>query len=108
MNKSRIESNNVPIFNIGTDNILTQEQVVKTIAEIFNLNIRVIERKAAVKEISKQSVNWTKIKELGWKPKYSFQTGINESIKRFRTYGWQQETTETKQTPKVEAHRRRP
>ena len=91
------------IFNVGTDDILTQEHVVKTIAESFNLNIRVIQRNIPVKEIEKQSINWNKLKNLGWTPKYNFQTGIMESVKHYQTYGWQQETNENIiQTPKVE------
>ena len=39
------------VFNVGTDDILTQEQLVKTIAESFSLNIRVVKRTSLVKEI---------------------------------------------------------
>ena len=90
------------IFNVGTDDILTQEQLVKTIAENFNLNIRVVKRTTPIKEIEKQSVDWTKLKNLGWKPKYNFQTGIAKTITEYQTYGYDIDESEKIIAPKVE------
>ncbi len=90
------------VFNIGTDDILTQEQLVKTIAESFNLNIRVVKRTTPIKEIEKQSVDWTKLKNLGWTPKYNFQTGLAKTIKEFQTYGYEIDESEKIIAPKVE------
>jgi CDP-glucose 4,6-dehydratase len=90
------------VFNVGTDDILTQEQLVKTIAESFSLNIRVVKRTSLVKEIEKQSVDWTKLKALGWKPKYNFQAGLAKTIKEFQTYGYEIDAAENIIGPKVE------
>ena len=90
------------IFNVGTDDVLTQEQLVKTIAESFNLNIRVVKRTTAVKEIEKQSVDWNKLKNLGWNPKYNIQTGLAKTIKEFQTYGYEIDEAEKIIPPKVE------
>jgi nucleoside-diphosphate-sugar epimerase/glycosyltransferase involved in cell wall biosynthesis len=90
------------VFNVGTDDILTQEQLVKTIAESFSLNIRVVKRTTPLKEIEKQSVDWTKLKALGWKPKYNFQAGLAKTIKEFQTYGFEIDAAENIIGPKVE------
>jgi CDP-glucose 4,6-dehydratase len=84
------EACTVPIFNVGTDDILTQEEVVKTIAEIFNMTIRVMKRTTPVKEIENQSVDYGKLKALGWTPKNSFRQGITKTVAAFQTYGWDQ------------------
>jgi CDP-glucose 4,6-dehydratase len=95
------ESYIAPFFNVGTDDILTQEQVVKTIAENFNMGIRVMKRTSPPKEIEKQSVNFDKLKALGWKPKHNFQQGIEETIKRYRKYGYQKDDTGIANQPKI-------
>ena len=97
----KLQSQEAVIFNVGTEDILTQEQVVKTIAENFNLGIRVVKRTTPLKEIEKQSVDYTKLKNLGWKPKYNFQTGITETITLFKMYGWEKDPSQMP-TPKVE------
>ena len=95
-------SEEATVFNVGTDDILTQEQLVKTIAESFNINIRVVKRTSPVKEIEKQSVDWTKLKSAGWKPKYNFQTGLAKTITEFQKYGYEIDQSENIITPKVE------
>jgi len=75
------------IFNIATDDILTQEQVVRKICNYFPLTPKLVKRDKSLKEIQKQSVNWNKLKALGWKPKHSFEEGIKLTIERFEKYG---------------------
>jgi CDP-glucose 4,6-dehydratase len=75
------------IFNVGTDDILTQEYVVQKISSYFGITPHTEKRSQPLKEIEKQSVNWTQLKNLGWTPKYNFDQGIKETIKRFQTYG---------------------
>lgn len=82
-----IIDNKPNVCNIGTDDILTQEQVVKEICVYFPISPRYIQRKKPIKEIKSQSLNWNKIKQLGWKPKFTFEQGIQETIRRFQTYG---------------------
>jgi len=76
------------IFNIGTDDILTQEEVVRKICNYFPLTPRVLKRDKPIKEIQKQSVNWNTLKSLGWTPTFTFETGIQETIKKFSQYGY--------------------
>lgn len=75
------------IFNIGTDDILTQEQVVRTICNYFPQSPRLVNREVSIKEIQKQSLDWTRLKNLGWKPQHTFEQGIKKTIAKFRHYG---------------------
>jgi len=76
------------IFNIGTSDILEQEKVVLTILKVGNfehLKPRYVEREKPIKEIKAQSI---KPSDFEWKPKYSFEEGIKETIQKFRKYGF--------------------
>ena len=76
------------VFNIGTPDILSQEEVVKIICSFFNIDpVYVDAPKEYTMEIREQSVDWSKIRSLGFKPKYSFQRGIEETINYFKLYG---------------------
>jgi nucleoside-diphosphate-sugar epimerase len=75
------------IFNIGTPDVLTQEETVKKIAKLFNLEPIYKVRDRPMKEIQEQAVNYDKLMALGWKPKYSFDEGIAETIARYKKYG---------------------
>lgn len=74
-------------FNIGTDDILTQEQVVREICAPFSLTPRMVKREKPLKEIQRQTINWDKLKALGWKPAYTFENGIKETVHKFMEYG---------------------
>ena len=75
------------IYNIGTDDILTQEQVVRKICNYFPLTPQLVKREKPFKEIQKQSMNWDKLKALDWHPKHSFEEAIKITIERFEKYG---------------------
>lgn len=79
---------NKGIFNIGTDDVFTQEEIVKKIAKLFNLEPVYKPNPNKIKELQEQAVNWDKIKALGWYPKYSFNDGIAETIEKYKKYGW--------------------
>lgn len=71
------------IFNIATPDILSQEQVVKTILKFFpGLEPEYVKREA-VKEIRSQSMVCS---ISGWQPKHSFEDGIKETIEEFRRW----------------------
>jgi len=74
------------IYNIATPDILSQEQVVRTILTFFpNLKLK-YEKREPFKEIQSQSMVCS---NFGWKPRYSpFHEGIRETIERFRRWGW--------------------
>lgn len=72
------------IFNIATPDVLTPEQVVKTILKFFPyLEPNYVEREKQT-EILAQSM---KMQAFGWGPKWTFEKGIQETIARFRKYG---------------------
>ena len=87
------------VINVGTDDILTQQQVVESIATFFCISPKTVKRDKPIKEIEKQSVNWNKLESLGWHPKFTFADGIQQSIKAFRDYGWT--TTPTTKAPEA-------
>jgi len=67
------------IFNIGTGELKSQEEVVKTILKYFTIDpCYVVAEKT--EKIEKQSLNWKKIRFFGWKPKVSFEEGIKRTI----------------------------
>lgn len=72
-------------YNIATDDILTQEQVVKTICKYFPTSPRYIKREKPILEIQSQSM---KIHNFGWKPRYNFEEAIQKTIKKFEKYGF--------------------
>lgn len=71
-------------YNIGTADILTQEEVVKTICQFFPVSPRYVKREKPIHEIKQQSMI---MKDFGWNPKFTFTKGIQETIKRFERYG---------------------
>jgi len=73
------------IYNIVTDDILTQEEVVKIICKYFLTSPRLVKREHPILEIESQSM---KAHDFGWKPKYSFEQGIQETIKKFERHGY--------------------
>jgi len=73
------------IYNITTEDILSQEPVVRAILTFFpDLKPKYVMREP-VKEIQSQSMVCSK---FGWKPRYSFEEGIKETIEMFRKWGW--------------------
>jgi nucleoside-diphosphate-sugar epimerase len=77
------------VFNIATDDILTQEQAVLKILENFPaIKPKYVKREKPIKEIQRQSMNWEKLQNTGWTPKYTFEEGIKETIAKFKRYGF--------------------
>jgi dTDP-glucose 4,6-dehydratase len=76
------------IFNIGTDDVYTQEEVVKRIAAKFDLEPVYKPNPNRIKELQQQAVCWDKLKALGWKPRYSFERGLKETIEKYLKYGF--------------------
>lgn len=73
----------VNIFNIGHDDILTVDQIVDTILEAANVKV--------IKKYKGGNKGWMgdnnfvhlsnkKLKKLGWKPKVSFKEGIRKTV----------------------------
>jgi len=75
-------------FNVGTGDVLTQEEVVLRILRHFpNLRPRYVKRDNPIREIREQSMSWDAIASMGWRPKHSFDEGIKLTIEAFRRYG---------------------
>ncbi len=83
-----IRRNEKGIWNIATDDILTQEEVVKNIAKYFPLTPQLVKREKPIKEIQKTTLNWSKLENAGWQPKHTFDQAIQETIKKYEAYGF--------------------
>ncbi len=74
------------IYNIGTDTILGQSEVVHTITDIWNDKYKTSlwpiskDMDTKVQEIEAQFLNWNKLKSIGFEPQYTFEEGIEEMI----------------------------
>jgi nucleoside-diphosphate-sugar epimerase len=78
------------IFNIGTDDVLTQEEVVQRICKLFAFppTPRTVKRDKPIKEIQRQTISWNKLRDLVWEPQYLFETGVKQTIKKYQEYGF--------------------
>lgn len=75
------------VFNIGTPDILTQEEVVLKISGYFGMKPQYVKRQA-IKEIQQQSVNWKRLAAEGWQPKFTFEQGLKLTVETFKKYGY--------------------
>ena len=84
-----LKHNHDGIFNVGSYDVLSQEEVVKTILKFFpNIKPTYEDKQGGEREIFAQSLAWDKIRLLGWKPRMRFEEGIKKTIEEFREYGW--------------------
>lgn len=74
------------VYNVGSGDIRTQEQVVFEVASHFDLEPRYIRERKDHVEIFRQAVDWRRIRNAGWKPKWSFERGIEQSIAWYREH----------------------
>ena len=73
------------IFNIATDNYLSQEDAVLSILKVWNKKYGVTvepeyDDKSELSELKAQYLVWEKLKMLGWSPKYTFEQGIEDML----------------------------
>jgi len=73
------------IYNIATNDFLSQKLVVIEICKFFPLTPRFTKRDKPIKEIKSNSMVCS---NFGWKPKYSFSQGIQKTIEAFKKYGF--------------------
>ncbi|MEN3051522.1 MAG: NAD(P)-dependent oxidoreductase [Candidatus Methanosuratincola petrocarbonis] len=74
------------VFNVGSGEVKTQEEVVlETLKHFEGLKPRYVER-PNIPEIKRQSLDSTKIRALGWKPKVDFSTGIRMTVEEFKRF----------------------
>jgi len=72
-------------YNIATNDILTQKQVVIEICKYFSISPKFLKRERPIKEIKFSSMLCS---EFGWKPQHTFSEGIQETIRRFKKFGF--------------------
>jgi len=74
-------------WNIGTGDVMSQEDLIIEMMHIAGCDLEPIyQDKEKRKEILKQSLNSTYIKELGWEPKVSLREGLKRTFKNFEEY----------------------
>jgi len=72
------------IYNLATQDLLTQKQVVLEVCKYFPMSPRFIKRDKPITEIKSNSMICS---DFGWKPKHTFSQAIQETIKKFKQYG---------------------
>lgn len=75
------EAENGEVYNIGGHNERTNLEVVKTIIKALGKSESLIEFvKDRLGHDKRYAIDSTKLEKLGWKPKYTFETGIKQTI----------------------------
>ena len=73
------------IYNVGADNERTNVEITKAILKILEKGEDLIKRvKDRPGHDRRYSLNSTKIRELGWKPKYNFEKALKETVDWYR------------------------
>lgn len=77
------------IYNIGSGYELTNKEMVNKICDFFgkghNLISFVTDRKG---HDFRYSTNCEKLKSIGWKPKFSFDSGFEKTLKWYKSNSW--------------------
>lgn len=75
-----IEKTKGNVFNIGTGDVLGQDELVKKIIAVSGKNVEpeYVDKPFLV-EIHKQSLNNNKLRKMGWKPRYSLEQGLEKT-----------------------------
>ena len=69
------------IYNVGTDDCLTNLQIIETILHTLDAPINSIQHVAdRPGHDQRYALNWQKIAALGWKPRISLADGLRETI----------------------------
>lgn len=76
------------VYNVGGHNERTNNQIVDIIVDKIGLSRELIKYvNDRLGHDKRYSIDSTKIEtELGWKPKYTFETGINETIEWYQNH----------------------
>ncbi len=72
------------IYNIGTGKEIAIKSVVETIRDLINPEIAIVSDESRIRtgkvEIPRMIADISKISSLGWKPRFSFEEGMAETI----------------------------
>jgi len=80
-----LKKNKIGIFNIGTAKETNVNTIFKKLKELTGSKCKEIHGPALLGEQKRSCLNFLKAKkELGWKPKYSLDKGLNKTMEWFR------------------------
>jgi len=71
--------------NIGTDDLMTIDELTDTIAEIEGVKINKIHQLDKIQGVRVRKCDWSKMKSLGWEPKVSLREGLTRLNKYVHT-----------------------
>ena len=74
------------IYNLGSGEYFQVLEVVEKIKKLTNSSSEIKILNIAKDEIPVQYLNSTKIRKLGWRPKYSFEEGLIKTIENYRRW----------------------
>lgn len=79
------KTNNNKIFNIGTNNEISVNQIYKSLKGLLNINMNVKYRPTIKGEIYRMCLDNSLIKKkIGWEPKYDFKEGLKKTVEWFK------------------------
>lgn len=76
-------------FNLSSNDSLSVIDLIKESKKIFSQKISYKIGNFAVNEIPYQHLNYSKIKKLGWIPRYSLRRALNETLNWYQKYSSQ-------------------
>jgi len=71
-------------FNVGTGITTSTQEIFDKLKKILNINIKPIYEKERPGDLKVSSINPAKLMKLGWKPKYSLEKGLKETVDYFK------------------------
>ena len=75
---------NTPV-NIGTDDLLTINELTNLIADIEGIKVNIIHQLDKVQGVRVRKCDWSKMKSLGWTPKVTLRDGLTRLNKYVHT-----------------------
>jgi CDP-glucose 4,6-dehydratase len=86
------------IFNFGSDNIFSVKEVMREIIRLSGSKLKIKKIKDEREfEIRSQFSSWKKANRLlGWKPRYNFETGLEQTIEWYKSYLFDKKPQKTK------------
>ncbi len=79
------KSTNKRIFNVGSNNETSVNQIYKSLKRLLNINMNVKYRPVIKGEIYRMCLDNNLIKKkIGWKPKYDFKEGLKKTVWWFK------------------------
>lgn len=74
------------VYNFSSDDNLSVIDLVHKASEYFGEEIRYVIQNTAKNEIPYQHLDYSKIKLLGWKPKFTLKAGLEKTLSWYKKY----------------------